>query len=296
MRFNRLFPNRSMKSGKSWKSGAGLSAIFFLMAAGLCVLISVPGCDRENQVSSPPESAEFRPEMTGEEYLIAVLDEIDEITEYVLRNGRSSAQRMTLDQLNSSLPQREKKMVLSSTNTDTTYVYGEVTDEGYGAVVTEKHAYPKGILLITVRKSYGKPPSSVVSETKKYVSEDDFQNDTTQQSTMTEVYGLSADTIVTHVERNGLLETYTFRLPVITRTTNSQDGTIRVTTRYGNLGSVYSEVRDGDNNLVQVRSSSGAADGGVITYTEYPDSSWRRVRVIGLADGSVFHEITTGSD
>ena len=269
--------------------------VLLLMFLLLAAIFWIAGCDKETPTAiSTKQPSEFRSGTTGEEYLISILDEIDNITEYVLRNGNTSQQMMTLNELSSTLPAKERKMVLSSGTIDTTYIYGEITKDGYGAVVTEKHAYPKGILLITVRKTYGKPPAAVVSESKKFITQHDFLNDSTQQSTVTEVYGLSIDTIVTHVLRNDVVETYTFRLPVITSVLNPQDGSIRTTTRYGGAGAVYSEVRDGNNNLIQVRITSGGTEGEVITYTEYPDASWRNVKVIGQADGSILREITSG--
>ena len=159
---------------------------------------------------------------------------------------------------------------------------------------TERHAYPKGLLLITVRKSYGKPTTRIVSETERYISFEDFLNNSTQQSNITEVYGLSSDTLVTHVTRNGTLETYTFRLPVITRTTNPLDGSIRVTSRFGDAGTVKSETRDGSGNLIQSRSTYGDSTGALTTYTAFADSSWRMVRSTGQADGSILREITSG--
>ena len=134
----------------------------------------------------------------------------------------------------------------------------------------------------------------MVTESKQYVRYEDFLGDTAQQSSMTEVYGLSRDTIVTHVMRNGVVETFTFRLPVITRTVNPEDGSVRVTSRYGKEGAVCSEVRDGSESLIQLTMTKGDSLGGVITYTQYPDSTWRNTRVIGRSDGSVFHEITSG--
>jgi len=145
-----------------------------------------------------------------------------------------------------------------------------------------------------VRKSYGKPETRIVTETKRYITFQDFLNDTSQQSNITELYGLSTDTLVTHVNRNGTIETYTFRLPVITRVTNPVDGSVRVTTRYGAAGTVRSEVRDGSGNLIQIRETYGDSTGALTTYTQFADSSWRNVRTLGLANGSVHHDITSG--
>ena len=108
------------------------------------------------------------------------------------------------------------------------------------------------------------------------------------------MYGTQTDTIVTHVLRNGTLQTYTFRLPVVTRVINPQDGSIRITSRYASNGKILSKVTDGDGNLVQLRSSYGQSDGSTITRTEYPDGSWSQVRTHGEADGTVTRETTSG--
>ena len=266
------------------------------LLAYLVAFLWVIGCNKDAptsaQVGDKPTQYQF--ETTGEEFLISALDEVESIADYVQRTGSVARANLSLNALSATLPPKGRKQIISSVESDTTYIYGEVTTEGYGAVVTERHAYPKGILLITVRKSYGKPQTRTVTETKRYISYQDFQNDTSQQSNITEVYGLSSDTLVTHVNRNGTIETYTFRLPVITRVTNPVDGSVRVTTRYGAAGTVRSEVRDGNGNLISLRETYGDSTGALTTYTKYADASWRNVRTIGQADGSVYHEITSG--
>jgi hypothetical protein len=254
------------------------------------------GCKNDHLLNAPKDTKppDYQFETTGEEFLISALDELQSITDYFEKNPGFSNANFNLESLSKTLPSSKHKLLFAKPNTDSIYIYGEVTPDGYGAVVTERHAYPKGILLITVRKSYGKPPTKMVTQTKRYITYADFLNDTTQQSNITEMYGLSYDTIVTHVTRNGVIETYTFRLPVINRVVNPQDGSIRVTIRYGAAGAIFSEVRDGDDNLIQVRETYGESDGAIITYTEYPDASWRNLRVIGQADGSVLRETTSG--
>jgi hypothetical protein len=252
----------------------------------LCALVclfALIGCNR----SQPPQSDnnlifphEF--EATGEDFLIGALDEVNAIAEWARSNGREA------------LPPRERKLVLSKTATDTVYIYGQVTSGGYGAVVTERHGYPKGLLLITVRRSHGREGGRIVTDTRRYITFESFQNDEPQQSSQTELYGLSSDTIVTRVLRNGVLETYTFRLPVITRVVNPLDGSVRVTSRYGADSSIVSEVKDGTGALIQLRRNSGLATGGLLARTEYADSTWRSILTIGQADGSVFREITSG--
>jgi hypothetical protein len=272
----------------------GVPSAGVIMAFLVIISLLYMGCQKDPIPSAPVVDSPYVFETTGEEFLISALDEIQTITEFVAQSSNIPLSVAGLDSIRSILPSKDHKIIISAVETDTTYMYGEVTPDGYGAVVTERHTYPKGILLITVRKTHGKPPEKVVTQTLRYITYEDFLNDTTQQSNITEVYGLSSDTIVTHVNRNGVIETYTFRLPVITSITDPDDGTVRITSRYGFGGAVYSEIKDGFNNLVQLRISRGEADGGVITRYQYPDSSWRNVRIIGRADGSVYHEITSG--
>jgi hypothetical protein len=260
-----------------------------LLFAAAALLLS--GCSRNTPVETPATPPQYQFETTGEDFFLSAIEEVEGIAEYAAKMGGTPAGSLGIV---GPLPTKERKRILAAVAADTAYIYGEVTAEGYGAVVTERHAYPKGLLLITVRKSYGKPLGGIVTQTKRYITAEDFLRDSTQQSNITEVYGLSSDTIVTHVERNGILETYTFRLPVVTRVLNPQTGAIRVTTRYGSAGTIRSEVRDGDSSLVQIRITNGESDGATVVYTEYADASWRNVRTLGRADGSVFRDITSG--
>jgi len=260
-------------------------------ALSLLVLVFIGGCERGNQLTQPtalPEVPPFEFEATGEDFLISAIDEIHAIADWTNFSRTGSSRNLA-----PGLPSREDKIVLSKTATDTVYIYGEITPDGYGAVVTERYTHPKGLLLITVRKSHGKENGHIVTQTKRYISYADLLSDNPQQTNVTELYGLAADTIVTHVLRNGTLETFTFRLPVITRVVNPQDGSIRVTTRYGANGYVISEVRDGNDSLIQLRRNSGQADGSLVTRTEFPDSSWRQVRTVGQADGTILREVTS---
>ncbi len=256
----------------------GLLAGFLLMYG--CGKFSTPDLSID-----PKFMMEEEPQ--GEEYLIAFVDELDQLAD------AGPGVRSTM--LPVDVPQSAmRRTVIRTSAADTTFVYGELTPTGLGAVVTERHQYPKGILLITVRKTHGLPGGGVVSQTKKYITFADLSSDNPQQSTITEVAGLSGDTILTHVVRNGILETYTFRLPVVTRVVNPADGSVRVTSRFGAAGAVVSEVRDGSGSLIQLRRNNGLADGSIVSYTHFADSTWRNVRTVGEADGTVFREITSG--
>jgi hypothetical protein len=257
----------------------------------LAALVWALGC---REPLPAPTASDFPPAGTpsGTEFLLGAMEEIDGLADFALRAvpARASAH----DEIAAALPDAAGRRVLKASSADTTYIYGEVTPGGYGAVVTERHTYPKGLPLITVRKTFGTAAGHMVTETRRYTSSANFLADSAEQSTVTEVFGLSADTLVTHVERNGLIETYTFRLPVITRVTSPQDGSVRVTSRFADAGAVVSEVRDGGGSLVSHRRSSGASDGAILSYTLYPDSTWRNTRTIGQADGSVLRDVTSG--
>lgn len=266
--------------------------VMLLVLSSVGALLWAYGCEDH----APPQAAAFpgaeQGEVSGEAFLLSALEEIEQLGEFSLRAvpGLSPG----YDALAGSLPGATRKRLLRTAAADTTYIYGELTPGGFGAVVTERHTYPKGLPLITVRRSYGTPAFHVVTETKRYTSHAAFLSDSAEQSNVTEIYGLSSDTIVTHVVRNGLLETFTFRLPVVTRVTDPQDGSVRVTSRYGDSGAVVSEVRDGGGILQLLRRTSGAADGAIVNATYYPDSTWRSTRTLGQPDGSVLREITSG--
>jgi hypothetical protein len=268
-----------------------LSWAIFAAALILLALALISGCGTNgalSESSNVPPIPDYVFEATGEEFLISALDEINSISDLTSLNGS-----FTGVDLISPLPSPNGKRVLAKTGTDTVYVYGEVTPEGYGAVVTERFAHPKGLLLITVRKTYGREDGHAVTQTKRYISNSDLLSDNPQYANTTELYACSVDTIVTRVLRNETLETYTFRLPVITRMVNPLDGSIRVTTRYGAGGAVVSEVRDGDGNLIQLRRTNGLADGSLVVRTEFPDGTWRQIRTRGQADGSILREVTS---
>ncbi len=261
---------------RSWFSKAGV--VRFALVFGAAILCYFPGC-RSGEPAGPAAdgiSGSISVEATGEEYLMSALDEVERITDITQAASHRTA------------------FTVNSAAADTTYSHGVVTPDGYGAVVTERHTHPKGILLITVRTTYGRPPASVITTTRRYISFDDLFHDRPEQTTETEVFALSSDTIITRVLRNGVTETYTFRLPVISRVVNEVTGSVRVTRRYGDAGMVCSEVKDDLGNLISLRKSYGEPSGAVVTYTLYADSTWRNVRVLGRADGSIFRQTVSG--
>ena len=257
-------------------------------AIGILLCIALISCDTKRPLtngSSNPESPQYEFESSGEEFLISAIDEINSIADW--SGDIQASRKITI------AGSKDSQARLSKAGIDTVFVYGAETPDGYGATVTERYTHPKGLLLITVRKSYGKENGHVVTETKRYISYSDLRNDIPQQSNVTEAYGLSRDTIVTHVLRNGTLETYTFRLPVVTRTVNPQDGSVKVSSRFALDGMVVTEVRDGSGVLSQCRKTYGQSDGSLVTRTEYADSTWRQVRTLGRDDGTILREVTS---
>ena len=235
------------------------------------------GChkDQTTSPSSPPDDTGVLPTETPQDLLLAAIQEVEALSDWS-GPGRVTGASTT--------------KVLLKADADTLYIYGEVTAEGYGATVTETHSYPKGIPLITVRKSHGEDGGRIVSEVRRYTSRQTFSRNEPAQSSITEVYALSQDTIVTYVRRNGVLETYTFRLPVVTVTIASTAENTRHVSRFARAGEILVETRDGNGRLLQTRRNTGLADGSLITRTEYPDGSWRSTRTLGRADGSILRE------
>lgn len=239
------------------------------------------GCSRDDgQPSQPADPPSGGLEVSGEELLIGAVDEVVAIADWA---GSLSG-----------VPPGEGIAAGSSVaEADSVYVYGEVTPDGFGAVVTERHGYPKGLLLISLRRSFGRN-GGIVSDVKRYVTNESFAADLPQLSVTTEVLPLQHDTIVTHVVRNNNLETYTFRLPVVTRTVNQADNSMQVTSRFALNGAIVAETTDGLGSLVRRTLSSALPSGALQTRTEYPGGRWRTVSTLGRADGSILREITSG--
>ncbi len=239
----------------------------FSLAAFLC------GCrDVTLRPTEPSGSQEIETPETGEQLLFEAIDEITAISEWSGNAGGSMIRKEAADSV---------------------FVYGTVTPGGLGAVVTERHTHPKGLLLISVRTSYG-TPGRIVSDVKQYDSYEDFRSGRPQQTTTTEVLPASRDTIVTHVLRNGITETYTFRLPVVTRVTSLTAQTVRITSRYAIAGGVVVEVTDENQALIRRTTNTALASGALQTRTDLPDGSWRIVTSLGRADGSISRETVSG--
>jgi hypothetical protein len=252
----------------------------FLLFPACVLAAALMGCTEnpsENADWSRTRSVPLPPD-APHELLLGVLDEIQSISD-----GLSEAHTSKIG----------ARLVLQKGAADTLIVYGQRTADGYGAVVSERRSYPRGILLITVRKTYGKENNTIVSELRRYTTYAALAADEPEQSTLTEVTGLSQDTILTKVTRNGRTETYTFRMPVVTVTLKSDPAQSRRVRRYAQNGEILVETQDGTGQHLQLQRHSTASDGSLIVLTEYPDGTWRRSRTLGQSDGTILRETTT---
>jgi hypothetical protein len=266
-----------LRSGRP--SGGALVAAF---AAALIPAV-LGGCGKSALLPSEPDTsaAAVIPE-TGEQILA---DALDEIAQHVENRAHHQHQDLVAG--------GGGEQVVGCVSVTAVFIYGTVTKEGLGVVVTERHTHPKGLLLITVRRSYG-TPGRIVSDVATYDSYEGFRGGIPRQTTVTEIRPSSRDTIVTYVLRNGITETYTFRLPVVTRTTDQSAGTVRVTSRYALGGAVVTEVTDENQSLIRRTTSSALSSGALQTRTDLPDGTWRIVTSLGRADGSVLRETVSG--
>src|SRR5258708_1715480 len=133
------------------------------------------GCTKDSAPApAVDQKASPQTESPGAEFLIGLLDELSAIAGAGTHEpvGSTAARHPGFPNGMSGNP---GKLVIASAATDSTFVYGEVTPDGFGAVVTERHQYPKGLLLITVRKTHGIPQGGIVSETRKYISFEDLR-------------------------------------------------------------------------------------------------------------------------
>ena len=246
----------------------------------ILVAVFLAGCRKDalDSTVNPPDDTTVLPTESPQDLLVAAIKAVEDLADW------SGPARFISSDV---------KRVLCKSTDDTTFIYGQVTTEGYGAVVTEKHTYPRGILLITVTKSYGNAAGRIVSEVKRYVSRETFAVDEPASWSRTELYALTRDTIITYVTRNGLQETYSFRLPVATGTIAASPEATRQTVRFARDHKIVTETRDGNGALIQTRESSAMSDGSLITFTLYSDGTWRSSRTLGRGDGSILRETET---
>lgn len=186
---------------------------------------------------------------------------------------------------------------------DSVWIYGDTLQGGIGVVITEKHSYPKGLLLITKNYKYGDYANlKIVSITERFISWSQYNNNSPETKIKTELTFESAPskTIITHITKwtKGIQtrETYYFREPVITIDNSRGIKTVRQADPNNEV--IVTETRDlTTNKLLQSRwtGPSSTYQGGFFTRTNnYEDGnlvSWTKTTTVGQGDGSIIKYI-----
>jgi hypothetical protein len=191
-------------------------------------------------------NAKTTDEDTPEALVIDALKNFEEVHEWILAGKPFGKQNALLK--------------VDQVNADSTWIYGDTLTGGVGVVITERHAYPKGLLLITKNYKYGDYANlTIVSINERYISWSQYNSGTPETKTKTELTFESApsEAIVTHITRwtkNVITtrESYTFRNPVIT--IDNSRGTKTVRKAKPNDEVIVTETYDlSTNNLLQSR-------------------------------------------
>jgi hypothetical protein len=254
---------------------------------------------------SNPTTSDFNAKTTDEDtpeaLVIDALKNFEEVHEWIIAGkplGKSNA-LLKVDQVNA----------------DSIWIYGDTLTGGIGVVITEKHAYPKGLLLITKNYKYGigtggagdpDDVKKIVNWTKKYISWTQYRNNTPEQEVKTELYA-DNNKIVTYITRknkNGIVttESYTFKNPIVT-VINSKDLKI-VRKGSGSSGDIETlTYQNSTGKLLSVRavgSSAGDYGDGAFhsSYTEYDINQppfrvtkFNKVVVLGKGNGEIWRYI-----
>ncbi len=192
--------------------------------------------------------------------------------------------------------------VFRKVNADSVWIYGDTLTGGIGVVVTERHSYPKGLLLITKNYKYGDYDNlEIVSITERFISWAQYNSGTPETKTKTQLtFESGSSQIITHITRwtRGVqtTETYTFREPVIT--IDNSRGTKTVRKADPNNEVIVTEVYNTTTNeLIQSRWTGASAtySGGFFTRTNNYENgnivAWTKTTTVGQADGSVLRYI-----
>ncbi len=192
---------------------------------------------------------------------------------------------------------------VDNTTADSIWIYGDTLTGGIGVVITEKHSYPKGLLLITKNYKYGDYANlEIVSITERFISWTQYNNKTPETKTETRLTFESAPSkaIVTHIKRwtKNIMtrESYTFREPIITIDNSKQTKTIRLAKPNDEV--IATEIYDlTTNTLLQSRwtGASSTYQGGFFTRTNNYNNgslvSWTKTTTVGKPDHSILRVI-----
>lgn len=186
---------------------------------------------------------------------------------------------------------------------DSIWIYGDTLPGNIGVVITEKHSYPKGLLLITKNYKYGDYDRlEIVSIAEKFISWTQYHNKTPETKTITQISFANppSKTIITHITKwtKGIQtrETFTFKEPIITIDNSKGIKTIRQADPSNEV--IVTEIREiSTNKIIQSKwtGPSSTYKGGFFTRTNNYDNgnliSWTKTTTLGKPDGSIIKYI-----
>ena len=272
-------------------------------------LLIFSGCERSNDHATDTST---KPPALSKDEALSIMNEVLDDFEFIHQSMLSGTS------LRKSGPTRSQPIVMSvptsserdpdkvgKVATDSIFVYGDTaTINGvlHGIVVTEKHAYPKGLLLITKSSKYS--PSNtrgIASVTDRYISWAQYSAGTPVQRTESVIqpqFSSGTDsTIEVHATRTKgsitLSETYRFTSPTVT--IDVSKGTRVVRTADPAADGIVTATYDQTTGILLTKRVTGQGEappyGGFYTQTfNYVDgelNNWVKTTTRGQADHSV---------
>ena len=288
------------------KTFIAASLVVMLLVTMLC-LVTFSSCDLTRNKQDSPTPANPDQSISQDEakqILMDMLDDFEQTDQIIssntsLRKARpEQSERVGV----ASLPGKNSAIIFAVTP-DSTFVYGDTaTIDGQlnGIVVTEKHAYPKGLLLITRSMKYA--PSNTIgiaSVTEKYVSWSQYASHTPETKTLSIAgpqYSSGTDsaieTQVTKIKGSvTLTETFRFSEPI--RTFDMSKSTISVRAADPTAQQVITAVYDMNSGILLTKRATGQGDVSLgygsyysqsYTYSNGVLASWTKTTTLGQAD------------
>ena len=261
----------------------------------ILALLIISGCERSNDHATDTST---KPPSLSKDEALSIMNEVLDDFEFIHQAMLSGAS------LSKASPSPSQPIVMKVAQ-DSIFVYGDTaTVNGvlHGVVVTEKHAYPKGLLLITKSLKYA--PSNtrgIASVTDRYISWAQYNAGTPEQRTESVIqpqFSSGTDsTIEVHATRTKgsvtLSETYHFTSPAVT--IDVSKGTRMVRTADPAADQIVTATYDQTTGTLLMKRVTGQGEappyGGFYTQTyNYVTgglNNWVKTTTRGQADHSV---------
>ena len=253
------------------------------------------GCGKSNNHVTDTTT---KPPSLSKDEALSIMNEVLDDFEFVHQSMLSGPS------LRKTSPTRSEPIVMKIAQ-DSIFVYGDTaTINGvlHGIVVTEKHAYPKGLLLITKSLKYAPSDTrGIASVTDRYISWAQYNAGTPEQRTESVIqpqFSSGTDsTIEVHATRTKgsitLSETYRFTSPTVT--IDVSKGTRVVRTADATADQIVTATYDQTTGILLTKRVTGQGEappyGGFYTQTyNYVDgelNNWVKTTTRGQPDHSV---------